>query len=145
MHFLQRQGLKEILVFFKWISDNPSKMDAFGFWTFKFNFLCHSNFHLSHIVSIIFDLEEELWLLTFLDTFNFCSHLSSKNGPNFSLLIIWSLVAHRFGHVEFGKSNICFDFFKCACLKKTTINIRNWFEFEWWATKDTSLIHFKNI
>ena len=29
-----------------------------------------------------------------------------------------SLVAHRFGRVEFRISNICFDFFKRACLKK---------------------------
>ena len=31
-----------------------------------------------------------------------------------------SLVAHRFGSVGFRFSNICFDFFKCVCLKKTT-------------------------
>ena len=35
-----------------------------------------------------------------------------------------SLVAHQFVHVEFRKSNICFDFFHCACLEKTTTNIR---------------------
>ena len=29
-----------------------------------------------------------------------------------------SWVAHRFGRVEFQTSNICFDFFKCACLKE---------------------------
>ena len=34
-----------------------------------------------------------------------------------------SLVAHRFGRVEFRLSNICFDFFKCVCLKKTTTKI----------------------
>ena len=36
-----------------------------------------------------------------------------------------SLVAHRFGHVEFRISNTCFDVFKCACLKETTRNIQN--------------------
>ena len=34
-----------------------------------------------------------------------------------------SLVAHRFGRVEFKVSNICFYFFKCTCLKKNTTNI----------------------
>ena len=47
-----------------------------------------------------------------------------------------SLAAHRFGHVEFRKSNICFDFFNCACLRKTSTNIRNSTRPNRWATKD---------
>ena len=37
-----------------------------------------------------------------------------------NLVRLMFLVAHRFGHVEF--SNVCFDFFNCACLWKTTTN-----------------------
>ena len=39
--------------------------------------------------------------------------------------LLMSLVAHRFGHVEFRISNICFDFFMWAFLKKTTKYIQN--------------------
>ena len=35
-------------------------------------------------------------------------------------------------------SNICFDFFKCACLKKTITNVRNSTWLNRWATKDIS-------
>ena len=43
---------------------------------------------------------------------------STKNGLMF-------LVVHQFGRVEFRNSNICFDFFKCTCLKETTTDIQN--------------------
>ena len=50
--------------------------------------------------------------------YHYCFHM-------FYYSILMSLVAHRFGRVEFKVSNICFYFFKCTCLKKTTTNIRN--------------------
>ena len=57
---------------------------------------------------------------------------------------LMSLVAHRFRGVEFRISKICFDFFKCSCLKKTTENIRISTCSNRWATKDISL-QFRKI
>ena len=37
----------------------------------------------------------------------------------------FNFVLELINHVEFKISNICFDFFKCACLKITMTNIRN--------------------
>ena len=56
-----------------------------------------------------------------------------------------SLAPLRFGRVEFRISNNCFDFFKCACLKKTTTNIPNSTRPNWWATKDIRYAYYVNL
>ena len=56
-----------------------------------------------------------------------CMHSQKNTIPNISNILLklalMSLVAHRFGHVEFWIFFIFF--FKCACLKKTTTNVWN--------------------
>ena len=79
---------------------------------------------------------------------NFVDIFVQTMKPKGHFEINWPL-AHRFGHVEFRMSNVYFDFFKCNCLKKTTINIRNWTRSNPWATykghKDTFIqINSKN-
>ena len=71
----------------------------------------------------------ELCAMTFQGNWRFLATLQHSN-------ILMSLVAHRFGRVEFPIFVLIF--FNSTCLKEIITNIQNLTRQNWWATKDIS-------